>query len=899
MRLFLLLLLLCSSTLATAQNLFVTKEKILAELEARGLTEEEVSEALEVEGIKLEYLDEDEITDEQIEVIQRVILRLEARKKKKEEQENQEDETDELNEDEEPEEGELDSLSLEEELDTLLVEPEITIYGQGLFRNDILEIQSSSEELKAPDSYVIGPGDDIVISVWGRSHFDNEFKVDERGYIRVIKGARRVYLKGLTLGQARSKLFSIFQDYYSFSEGEFDVSINFSRTIRISIYGEVVEKPGTYAIPAFNSAFNALAAVGGTNDIGSLRRIQLQKSNGQVKELDIYAFMRNPSISKDYYLEENDIILVPVSEKIVSIEGAIRRPLKYELLEREGLKELLDYAGGFTENAYLKKIQIQRYENDVQKIVDVDWRTEKNRTIELLHGDVIIVEEVEREFDNYVEVIGEVSKPGLYERRTNMRISDLLEQVGITEQSNTEVVFLERRNPDGTSDFRKLNLDNILKNPKSQDDILLKDMDKFEIWAKGRFNDEINVAIDGAVRFPGVFPFDNSRSVKVKDAILLAGGLRRDASNYAIIHRNDPLNPKAKYYKTVPDLEQIFEDPSDETNFALSPFDSLVVKSRNTFLEESFVRIEGAVNTPGEYQHGENMTIKDLMVLAGGFKMAASTNNIEISRVIIKNNQPTRTVVANLELDRNFNVIDGSGDYYLEPYDNIAVRFIKDFQLQKRVFLEGEVHYPGPYAIAKENEKVLSIIERAGGLTDEAFPAGATLVREEQDYGSVVIKLEEIINNPTSEFNFHVKNGDKIQVPKIKEFVTIKGATKAREVVSEESINEGNAIHVPFHKGKDAMFYINEYAGGLHEKADKSKIFVEHANGEIKRPRNGFLSKRYPKVYQGSVISVGFKSFETNEKEKKTEVDWTKVLGDSVAQAMSILTLIVLVSRLN
>ncbi len=886
------------STLCTAQNLFMTKEKVLAELELRELDEQEVREALEVEGIDLEYLDEDNISDEQVKVIKRVILELDKKKREKEGLEDLKDE-EEDEADESEEGGEIDSLEMEIEVDTLMEMPEITIYGQGLFRNDILEIQSSSDELKAPDSYVIGPGDDLVISVWGRSHFDQEFKVDEKGYIRVINGARRVYLKGLTLGQSRSKLFQIFQDYYSFSEGEFDVSINFSRTIRISIYGEVAEKPGTYAIPAFNSAFNALAAVGGTNDIGSLRKIQLQKANGQSKDLDIYAFMRNPSISKDYYLEENDIILVPVAEKIVSVEGAVRRPMKYELLQREGLKELLDYAGGFTENAYLKKLQIQRYENDMQKIVDVDWRNEQNKNVQLLHGDVIIVEEVERTFDNYVEVIGEVAKPGLYQRRTNMRISDLLRQVGITSQSNTEVVFLERRNSDGTSDFRKLNLDDILKNNQSPDNILLEDMDKFEIWAKGRFNDEINVAIDGAVRFPGVFPFDNSRSVKVKDAILLAGGLRRDASNYAIIHRNDPLNPKVKYYKTVPDLEHIFEDPNDETNFALSPFDSLVVKSRNTFLEESFVRIEGAVNTPGEYQYGDRMTIKDLMVLAGGFKMAASTNNIEISRVIIKNNQPTRTVVANLELDREFNVIGGSDDYSLEPYDNIAVRFIKDFQLQKRVFLEGEVHYPGPYAIAKENEKVLSIIDRAGGLTDEAFPAGATLVREEQDYGSVVIKLEEIIDNPTSEFNFHVKNGDRIMVPKIKEFVTIKGATKAREVVSVESINEGNAIHVPFHKGKDAMFYINEYAGGLHEKADKSKIFVEHANGEIKRPRNGFLSKRYPKVYQGSIISVGYKSFERNEEEKKTDVDWTKVLGDSVAQAMSILTLIVLVSRLN
>ena len=317
------------------------------------------------------------------------------------------------------------------------------------------------------------------------------------------------------------------------------------------------------------------------------------------------------------------------------------------------------------------------------------------------------------------------------------------------------------------------------------------------------------------------------------------------------------MNPKIKYYKTIENLDAIFESEGLDENFILNPFDSLVVKSKNTFLEESFVRIEGAVNDPGEFQYGEGMTIKDLMTLAGGFKLAASTNNIEISRVIIKNNEPTRTVVANLEMDRNFNVKNNSdSEYVLEPFDNIAVRFIKEFQLQKRVFLEGEVLYPGPYAISKENEKILSILQRAGGLTDEAFPSGATLVRDDQDYGSVVIKLEEIIRNPDSEFNFYVKNGDRISVPKIKEFVTIKGATRAKEAVGLDKINEGNAIHVPYHKNKDAMFYINEYAGGLHDNADRQKIFVEHANGEIKRPKTGFLIRKFPKVYQGSILSL-------------------------------------------
>jgi len=774
------------------------------------------------------------------------------------------------------------------------------IYGQSLLRSDALQLQSTAEEIKAPDTYVLGPGDELVVSAWGRSQFVNEFLVNNDGYI-IIDNKHRVFLKGLSLGVAREKLFKYFLEFYSYRRGEFDVALNFSRTVRISIYGDVAANQGSYAISAFNSAFNALSIVDGTNDIGSLRNIQLKKATGESKRLDVYAFMKNPTIANDYFLEDNDIILVPVAEKIITIEGAIRRPHKYELIADEGVKELLDFAGGFAENAFQKKIQVQRYVADRKKIIDLDWRSyqDSGRNFELNHGDVVIIESIDEEFSNFVEIVGEVSQPGIFERNEGMNVGNLIRKAGITSLSDVEVAYLTRDNNNGTFSYEKLNIANVLRNPNSPDNLILKDKDKLEIWAKDRFTDDMDFAIDGAVRLPGKFPFDNSQTIKVKDAIMLAGGLRRDASNFAIIHRNDTINPKITEYKTINDLQRIFEDENDELNFVMSPFDSLVIMSKNIFLEESYVRVEGAVNSPGEYQYGIDMTIKDLMTLAGGFKLSASTNNIEISRVIIRNNESTKTVVAKLEMDRDFNVLNGDKDYRLEPFDNIAVRYIKDHELQRRVFMEGEVAFPGPYAISKDNEQISSIIERAGGITDEAFPAGATLERTDNDYGYIVIKLEEILSNPASEFNFLVKNGDRIVVPRIREFVTIQGATRAYEAVGQNTINEGNEIHVPFHKNKDALFYINEYAGGLHELADRQKIFVEHANGEIKRLRTGFLIKKYPKVYQGSKITVGFKSFDKKEEDKKEDVDWTKVLGDSVAQAMSILTLILLISRLE
>lgn len=908
----LLLLILLIVSLSAHAQIFenITKEEIVNELEARDLDLEEVEAELLLNGIDINTLEKSGITLEQKETIQRVISEMTQKRKEEREEEERKKEEEEKDNDEneegvEIEESEPDTLIVDPELeDEIIEEPEVLIYGQELFRKGLLKVFSKSDEINAPESYVLGPGDKLIVSTWGKSFIETEHVVSNDGYIRLLGGRQRVFLKGMTLGEARNKVKKVLAQSYSFGEGEFDLILNFSRTVRISIYGEVEQNVGYVTLPAFNSAFNALAAVGGTNDIGSLRKIQLQKNSGELLTMDIYELLKNPSVRNKFYIEDNDIIVVPTSENIVALEGAIKRPMKYELIKGEGVKELLEFAGGFSENAYKKKIQVKRFIDDDQRIIDLDWYDyeRSGRNFELFNGDYVIVEAIDSEARNYVEIVGAVMKEGSYERTPNMKITDLINKAGLTEMASTDIVFLSRTNSDGTISYEKIFLENILKDQSSSQNLVLNNKDKIEIWSKERFADTSEISVNGSVRESGKFPYDESRRITIRDAILLAGGLRRDASNIAIVHSNDPLNPKLKNYETIDNLDEVFSNPNAESNIILQPFDSLVVESINDYLEESSVRIEGAVNKPGKYQYGRDMTIKDLLALAGGFQIAASTNNIEVSRVIIQNNEPTRTNVANLEMDRNFNVLSkgvANGNYRLEPYDNIAVRYNKDFELQKRVFLKGEVEVPGPYAIWKKNLRISDVIQRAGGLTEEAFPAGATLNRKEEEIGSIVIKLDEITKNPQSEFNFVVKNGDEIFIPKISEFVTIKGATRVREVVSSEAIDEGNAIRVPFHNNKDASFYINEFAGGFDEKADKQKIFVRHANGEIKKIENRLFRKKYPKVYQGSTITVGYKSEEKEEQEKKTDVDWTKLLGDSVSQAMSILTLILLIQRLD
>ena len=874
-----------------AQSPILTEKEIVAELEKRGLDRETVEAELIERGIDITSLED--VTPEEIQIIREVILEAENNKNKpkskdedlvseldvEDENESERDTTDLLFEDKQ-----VDDEKDEDEL------PEAEIYGQEVFRQDLIRTYMDDIELDAPESYVLGAGDVISLSIWGKSILDRQYTINNDGYVVLLAGSKRVKLKGLTLGQAREKLKSVLAQNYRFSDGEMDLTLSQSRTITVTIHGEVY-KPGSITIPAINNAFNALAASQGPNNLGSVRNIKLIKGNSVV-QMDVYKYMKDPNYSNVLSLDDRDRILVPQVENVVEITGAIKRPMKYELLDDEGIVELIEYAGGLNKNAMLKTVRIQRFENDKQVFTNVDLRKIRNTNsnFSLKNGDFITIDTIISTASNFVEVQGEVNNPGYFERTSNMRVSDVLSQAGLKDQSRTDIAFVKRKNVDGSFEFEEININDILNDPNSQYNIALRDEDIITIWGKDRFTDESVIQIDGAVRYPDEFPYDVSNKVKLREAVILAGGLRRDASNYGTIYRKDPLNPKVIEYVTVTDINSVLDNPLNEQNIELSPFDSIYIYSDNTFIEESVVSIYGAVNNPGTFQYGKEMNIEDLIVLAGGFKLSAATNNVEVSRVIIKDNEPTNVVIAKLELDRNSYVPKGFEEgYKLSPFDKVAVRYVPEFELQESIILEGEVKSPGAYAIVGENETISSIIKRAGGLTREAFPEGASLQRAEDDYGAIVVKLNDIFENPNSKFDFIVRGGDTINIPKRRQFVTIAGATNVWEVLSSESINQGNEIHVPYHEGKNALYYINHYAGGFNENANKRSLVVKHPNGEVKRIQGFGIFNKYPDVKEGSVISVTFKTTEQNEKESSERVNWSEIMADSITPILTLL----------
>ena len=216
------------------------------------------------------------------------------------------------------------------------------------------------------------------------------------------------------------------------------------------------------------------------------------------------------------------------------------------------------------------------------------------------------------------------------------------------------------------------------------------------------------------------------------------------------------------------------------------------------------------------------------------------------------------------------------------------------FELQQNVVIRGEVTLPGTYSLIKDNESVYDIIHRAGGLTEEAFPAAAKLYRAQDSLGFMVMRLDEVLQDPSSRYNQPLADGDTITIPKIYNYVKIVGATQYLEQ------NREKQIVTPYHRGKDALFYINNYSGGFADDARRDKIFVKYPNGEIKTSKKRFLlGKKYPEVLPGSEIIVGKIKRDLRSERNKEDVNWTKVLGDSVAQAVSILTLVLLAQRLE
>lgn len=906
---------LCCQTIGSTQtldNIPIDQATIDRELERRNLTEAEVRAKLEERGIDIDNINASDLTRLEVtleEIAKEIAAEKQAAKEAAAEAKGQdkiEDEASTIAKEagDKIQEAVADGATVEEAIAEELVDqaqedlPPTKIYGQQIFRNKTLKVFSQSDDVAPSPSYILGPGDKVSISIWGISQEDATYEINQAGFIKPT-GMSKITLKGISYEKAKELIKSRFSQSYRFRPEEFALTISYARTINVNIYGEVFN-PGSFTIPATNTAFNALVAAGGPTDIGSVRNIKLIRNNGGTQQLDVYEFMNSPAISENFQLSNNDIIHVSIADKVVEIKGAIRRPLKYELLATEQLKNLLDYAGGLKENAYRTTIQVKRFENDEEKIIDVKLGElmRGSGDFTLLNGDIVTIPVIPTSYENFASVEGAVELPGEFEITNGMRVSDVLRKAVLSRDARTDLAYLIRVREDGTASYERVNIAEILENPAAVSNYVLTDRDRLNILSQKSFVDQDFITISGQVRNPREIKYDPAQSIRVADAIILSGGLKPEATDFAYIRRQILSDNRETEYVRV-NLVNALSDASSGDNLELKASDRLIIYSKLDFLEKSTVSVSGAVRAPGEFTYDASLTLTDLLTLAGGLKMQAATNRIDVFRVQIFENEPTRTVVATLEVDGNNYQVEGD-NFELQPFDQIAVRSVSDFELQQLVTLRGEVKFPGVYALLDDNEKLASVIKRAGGLTEEAFPEGALLTRNIDETGYVVFQLEEAMENSASNSNIIMKRGDILEIPKQKDLVGIDLENTLASELYDTSVVRQKTINVPYVKGKSAKYYIDEYVAGIGETGRRKYVTVRHPSGEIQRTKNFLFFKKYPKVEKGSVVKVGRKKEKPQkERKEKEDTDWGKVVANSIAQVTAVLTLVILVQRLD
>ncbi|SFW31121.1 protein involved in polysaccharide export, contains SLBB domain of the beta-grasp fold [Prevotellaceae bacterium HUN156] len=619
------------------------------------------------------------------------------------------------------------------------------VFGRNIFNNPNLTF-APNMNIATPQNYVLGPGDVLVVDIYGGSQESQKLTVSPEGDVYVPEFGP-IQVSGLQIATAQSRIRSRLGKYFQGSS--IRVTLAQTRSIQINVLGEV-RVPGTYTLSSLSTVYHALYRAGGISNLGTLRNIKLYRQGRLVTVVDVYEFIFNGRLAGNVRLEDNDVIQVGTYDCLVDVDGHVKRPMTYELRQGETLSTLLKYSGGFSSDAYKNTVRVMRNSDKLKNVFNIDEFDFSS--FGLRDGDVVSIEAISDLYDNMVQVNGAISRPGMYQLGEKVySVKSLIERAdGMIPEAMTNRAVLRRLKPNRTQEVLSINLEGIMAG--TEPDVPLQNEDVLFIPTIPEHQNLRTISIMGEVVFPGTYEYADSMTIE--NFILQAGGLTDAASVNKVDVSRTPHDPHAT--SAGMDLKQTYTFTIDENfkfekdkDFVLQPFDIVQVRKSPVYQDPITVSVGGEVLYRGDYtMERKNMRLSDLVKAAGGvidgadirgarltrkmnederarirsiIRMARQTSDssdsISLSKLAVRTTYPVGIhldeALANPGTTKDIELMDG--DELIIPRFNHTVR------------ISGDVHTPNTVAF-EEGKGYKYYIEQAGGFGDRAKKRSAYIV---------------------------------------------------------------------------------------------------------------------------------------------------------------------------
>lgn len=621
---------------------------------------------------------------------------------------------------------------------------ESEVFGRNIFNNEFLTFEPN-QNMATPTNYRLGAGDNVIIDVWGASQQTFQGAISPDGYL-VVEGVGPIKLSGLTVQKANETVKAKLGQFYA--DCNISLSVGETRTILVQVMGEV-RVPGTYTLSSLSSAFNALYAAGGINEIGTLRDIKVYRGGKIISHIDVYDYLLNGNTAGDVRLTDNDVIVVGAYDCLVNVRGKVKRPMFYEMKSTESVHQLLSYAGGFAGDAYTGNVRLTRKKGQEYSIHTIDEFKMNGFTV--ADGDSVYVDSVIARFSNMVEIRGAVRHAGQFQLEGDIQtVKGLLKAAdGLREDAFTSRAVMHRQKDDTSLEMISVDLEGIMAGTVA--DVPLKKNDVLFIPSSLEMKGEQTLKISGEVTYPGTYEF--AENTTIEDLILQAGGLT-DAASAAKVdvfrrirdeHSTENSEVTAETFSFSID-ENL---KNSDRNFVLHPFDVVVVRKSPSYSEQQNVSIKGCVNFVGDYAiTTQNYRLSDLIKAAGGLSSLAYAKGARL----------TRTLTEEERIQRESS--------------------LRMAQIQM-------------YEEASESDKSYNM-QQADSLLTLKMDLGFTY--------PVAINLDKALENPGSPEDIVLREGDKLVIPQYSNTVKISGEV-------------GYPISMNYKKGESLSYYIKRAGG--------------------------------------------------------------------------------------